>query len=428
MKRKFEALRENLDEFVSQNDYPVLVVGCLSDELAYVAKFLQSLDEKHPADFFVVFAQPFPSAGAYMDAVVAALKVQLQAAAEARQQRGESPFPALPDAIGDRRRPADARLRDLLEYLRTLLPDEREHRMVVGLLPLQCADVDGYALFVGSLFPQLDFPEWMRALRVVVYDDRSQKRIAADLQARKIERVLSFDVDFSTPALTNALSVDAADTSLPVAERMGALLQLAALDYSYKRYPDAIEKYGLLYRYYEGVGLPSMGALCLIGAGDVLHASGKPVESKEMLQRGIALGLEHKALAMVLNGLLSIVEVCFALGHLEDAESYSDSGAKVAAAALNPVPYADLLERKGDAQMAQGRRDDAMASYAKCRDIARMYGHTPRLESVLDKLVGLYGSAGMFSEQHDASSELARVRAGEAPLPPRPVGQAAPVS
>jgi hypothetical protein len=167
-----------------------------------------------------------------------------------------------------------------------------------------------------------------------------------------------------------------------------------------------------------------MGALCLIGAGDVLHASGKPVEGKEMLQRGIALGLEHKALAMVLNGLLSIVEVCFALGHLEDAESYAGSGAQVAAAAMNPVPYADLLERKGDAQMAQGKREDAMASYAKCRDIARMYGHSPRLESVLGKLAALYGNAGMFAEERDASSELARVRAGEAPVPPRPVATA----
>src|SRR5437868_6052179 len=101
MKRKFEALRENLDEFVSQNDYPVLVVGCLSDELAYVTKFLQSLDEKHPADFFVVFPQPFASAEGYMDAVVAALKVQLQAAAEARQQRAEAPFPPLPDPVAD---------------------------------------------------------------------------------------------------------------------------------------------------------------------------------------------------------------------------------------------------------------------------------------------------------------------------------------
>jgi tetratricopeptide (TPR) repeat protein len=420
MKRKFEALRENLDEFVSQNDYPVLVVGCLSDELAYVAKFLQALDEKHPADFFVVFAQPFPAAGAYMDGVVAALKLQLEAAAEARQQRGDPPFPPLPDTVGDGRRRADARLRDLLEYLRTLLPNEREHRMVVGLLPLQCPDVEGYARLVGTVFPESDFPVWMQALRIVVYDDRSLKLIAADLEAREIERVLSFDVDFSTPALTDALSVDAADTSLPVAERMGALLQLAALDYSYKRYPDAIEKYGVLFRYYDGAGLPAMGALCLVGAGDVLRASGKPLESKEMLQRGLALSLDAKALAVMLNGLLSIVEVCFELGHFEDAESYADSGAQVAAGALNPFPYADLLERKGDAQLAQGKRDDATASYAKSRDIARMYGHTHRLESVLPKLVSLYGNAGMFEEQRSASDELARVQRGEAPAPPAP--------
>jgi hypothetical protein len=37
----------------------------------------------------------------------------------------------------------------------------------------------------------------------------------------------------------------------------------------------------------------------------------------------------------------------------DEAESYADSGAKVAAAVLNPFAYADMHELKGDAQMGQ---------------------------------------------------------------------------
>lgn len=412
MKRKFEELRENLDEFIEQNDYPVLVVGCLPDELAYVAKFFQALDEKHPADFVLAFPQPFLSAGGYLDLVAASLKAQLEAAVTLRAERGEKPFPDLPATVTDSRREPGARLAALLDYLRTLLPNEIEHRVAVAFLPLDCADFAAYARLVETVFPVGGFPPSMAALRVLVYDDRSKKLIANDLRDRQIDRVLTFDVDFSTPALTNALSVGAADTSLPLPERMSCLTQLAALDYSYKRYPDAIEKYGVLYRYYESVQLPSMQALCLLGTGDVLRASGQLLEAKEMLQRGLALALDHKALAMLLNGMLSIVELCFDLGHLSDAESYADSGSQVAAAALNPFAYADLLERKGDAQVAQGRSEDAVVSYGRARDIAKMYGYAHRSESVLPKLIAVYDQRGQFAERRDAERDLANAKAG----------------
>ncbi len=421
MKRKFEALRENLDEFVVQNDYPVLAVGCLPEELAYVVKFLQALDEKHPASFFVVFPQTFNTAAECMDLIAAGLRDQLEAAGQARAQRGEPPFPPMPVAIADRQRKPEARLLCLLDYLRRLLPNEQDHRAVVGLLPLECANVEAYAEWIGSVLPIRDFPPWMQALRVVVYDDRSQRRIAADVKARKIERVLTFDVDFSTAALTNALSIDAADTSLPIPERMANVLQLAALDYSYKRYPDALAKYGVLFTFYEGAGLPSMASLCLLGAGDTLRASGEKAAAKETLQRGIALALEHKALAMVLNGLLSIVEVSFELGHHEDAESYADSGAQVAAGVMNPFACADLCERKGDAQVAQRKRADAIASYARCRELSAMYDHTHRSESVLRKLVVLYGEQDMEPERRAAERDLGRLNEGKG-APSQPPG------
>ncbi|HYO96794.1 MAG TPA: hypothetical protein VER33_19925 [Polyangiaceae bacterium] len=50
MKRKFEELREDLEEFVEQTDYPVLIVGCLSNELAYVCKLIQDVDQQYPAE------------------------------------------------------------------------------------------------------------------------------------------------------------------------------------------------------------------------------------------------------------------------------------------------------------------------------------------------------------------------------------------
>src|SRR5688572_15663457 len=153
IRQQIEDLRENLDEFVQQTEYPVLIARCTADELAYVMKFLQGLEEVHPQNFFLIFAQPFANEAGYMDLVVDALRVQLEAAAALRAERGEAPFPPLPPDVATASLAPELRLQRLLRYLLTLIPNPREHAVVVGFLPLQCGDPEGYARLMQSILP-----------------------------------------------------------------------------------------------------------------------------------------------------------------------------------------------------------------------------------------------------------------------------------
>lgn len=410
MKRKFEELRENLDEFVQQDEYPMLVVGCLSEELAYVVKFLQALDEKHPQNYIVVFPQPYEDAARYLDGVVESVRVQVEAAGPLRAERGAPPFPPLPPTLSDPRLSPAQRLEEVLQYLRSLLPNEDDHRVVVGLLPLSCKDLDSYGRLMAAIMPAPAVKPWMKAVRVVAYDDRTHKKLVTAMRAAKVEQVLTFDVDFSTPALTDALARDVADPSVPVPERMSCLMQLAALDYSYKRYPEALEKYGVLFKYYETEKIPSMQALALLGTGDTLRAAGRPELAKQRLQQGIAIAMEHKALPVLLNLFASIAGVCMQLRQFDEAESYADSGAKVAAAALNPFAYADMHELKGDAQIAQGKLADGLTTYKRCQELCKMYEYFHRWSSVLERQKKLYEEARLGREQRQVEEELQLVR------------------
>jgi tetratricopeptide (TPR) repeat protein len=409
MKRKFEELRENLEEFVEQADYPLLIVGATSDELAYVITFFQALDEKHPEGYFVVFCHPFESAARFVDGMVDNLNQQLEGATHLRRERGDEPFPPLPPAAADRRLRPEVRLRIVLEYLASLVPNAKDHYAAVGLLPLECKDYAGYCALMRSLVPAPEPHAWMTPLRIVIWEDRRQQSLFAELKRDQNPHVLTLEVDFSTPRLTDALAYDAADTALPMPERMACLTQLAALDYSYKRYPDSIEKYGVLYQYYLAQDMKAMQALCLLGVGDALRAGGQPALAKEMLQRGIAVAMDAKALPVLLNLLISATGVCFDLGHHEDAESYADSGAQVSAGALNAFAYADLLEQKGDAQLAQGKNADGMDSYRRCEELCEKYAYYHRWKSVLGKQIALYDSAHMRRERDEHARRLSLI-------------------
>lgn len=413
MRRKFEELRESLDEFVQQDEYPILLVGCLSEELAYVVKFLQALEEKHPHCYFVVFPSPFDSAAAYLDGVVENLRAQVAGANELRPQRGEPPLPEVPEALADHGRAPEERLRGVLDYLRGLLPppepetdDADEHLIVVGFLPMACRDYPGYCGLMNAVATSPALQPSLARARVVMYDDRSRNELTRSLRARQVEHVLTFEIDLSTPALTDQLTRDASDPTLPLAERMGALFQLAVLDYSYRRYPDALDKYGVLYPFYEKQGLPAMQALCLLGVGDTLFAAGHPQPAKERLQQGIALAMAAKALPVLLNLFNSIHGVCMALEHHEEAESYAGSGIEVAAAVLQPFAYMDFHEMKGDAQLAQAKLAEGLVTYRKCKELCEKYQYFHRWKSVLGKEKKLYESAQMRRERREVETQL----------------------
>ncbi len=410
MKQKFDELRENLDEFVQQDDYPMLVIGCVPEELAYVVKFLQALDEQHPQNYILVFPQAYEDASRYLDAVVESIRVQVEAAASLRAQRDEPAWPPVPLMLSDVRRNPAQRLEDVLQYLRSLLPNEDEHRVVVGLLPLVCKDFDSYGKLIASVMPRVPEQPWLKAIRLVAYDHREQRKLVPGMRVANVEHVLTFDVDFSTPALTDALARSVADPSVPVPERMSNLMQLAALDYSYRRYAQALEKYGTLFKYYETEKNPTMQALALLGTGDTLRAAGHLELAKKRLQQGIAIGMEHKVLPVLLNLFLSITGVCMQLGHFAEAESYADSGAKVAASLLNPFAYADLHELKGDAQIAQNKLTEGFGTYKRCQELCKMYGYFHRWKSVLERQHKLYEQARMAKERREVEDELLAVR------------------
>ena len=128
-----------------------------------------------------------------------------------------------------------------------------------------------------------------------------------------------------------------------------------------------------------------------------------------MLQRGIALCLEHKVLAVLLNLCISAVDVCFSLQHSPDAESYPDRQQRRPPGLLDPFVDAHPLERRGDAKSSSGNSKRRSQSYRRCLEISRMYEIFPRWTSVLEKQAGALDRAERPSDGRAAREERARV-------------------
>lgn len=419
VKQKFEILRETLTEFAQQDEFPLLLVGVRQAECPYVLKFVQDLEQSLPAHLVACFPQTFVNAGQWVDEIVAAVRVQLEYAEPERIGRREGPFPSIPLDIVDTRCAPAQRLHALLEYLPQLLPNTTDYRIVVGLIPLECRDARAFAELAATVIPHPAIPAWMAALRLIVWDDPERPILRTAVREWSARHVLAYSDDFSTPALTDALNKDAGNRSLPLDERMGAVAQLAALDFAYRRYADALDKYAVLHQHYFKAKQPEQQALALLGAGDTLHAAGDSRTAKLRLQQGLALAMDCKSLPLLVNLLRSAAKVSLALGDLHDAESYADSGTKVAAAAINPFAYCDFHALRGDAQLAQAKFADAMASYDKAREQCRTNEYFETWIAVLDTQIGVYGDAGMTQQQRALEQERDLARAQQRSGPRR---------
>ncbi len=401
MKQKFETLRATLDEFVVQDEFPMLIVGCRAEDNAYVLTFLQGLESTLPSHAIAGFPQPFRTPEQWVDEVIDAVRVQLEFAAPTRAARGDPAQPSLSIDLLDPRRPPVERLRDLLEFLPRLLPDQDHYRLVVALLPTKCVDIEAFATLVASIVPLLTLltsSSKLRALRVIVWDDFETAGLRTGIRSWSADHVLAYAADFSTPALTDALSQDAANPTLALDERMGAFMQLAALDYSHSRHAAALDKYAVLHEHYFQTQQPALQGLALLGAGETLDAAGDPHQAKLRLQQGIALGMANASLPLLVNLLATVARVCMKLGQFDEAESYCDSGTKVAAAAINPFAYCDFHARRGDAQLAQGKLAEAIASYNRARELCRANEHLTTWREVLDQQIRIYAEASMRNE------------------------------
>ncbi|HEX5748982.1 MAG TPA: tetratricopeptide repeat protein [Archangium sp.] len=406
MQRKLQELQETLRNFVDQRDFLILVVSAHDDEMAWVLKTLQGLDEEMDADLFLVCNQEAGPVAQYATAVNAGVAAQIEVANTARKAKGEPRWAPLPAQGQDTRLPPAERLRSAMIHIRSLMPAEEDHRLVWCLLPPKLKDRAGFAQLVSQLLPLKGYEPWMRSLRIIVRDDRAEPFLGPTLNKLKAPGVLLYEVDFSTGALTDGLAQDAVDESRPVAQRMQALVQLAALDYAHRRYPQALEKYGLLHDYYAEHGAKEMQALCLQGAGDVLRQLGKPEKALERYQQGLALAIQTKALPVLLNLAMAAGDVCLELKQYPDAEGYFDITDQVAAKALNAHAKADALEKLGRAREGRTNTGGALRAWRDTATLCRSVGYPERLRSVLEHMARLYENAGMRQERQQCLTEL----------------------
>lgn len=396
MHREFSAIEASIEAFIEQPDDPTLLLETTENDIVPVLKMMQSLDERVGDAIFLIFPFPCDAADAYLQTCMEALARQISEESRARVERGEAGWPPLPLRCTDPRRAPAARLRDAVMHVRTLMP--KGAKVVWAWLPSPMGDFGGFAKLVLPCLALNGFEDWMEGHRFCIRDDRKHPCLIPLAREKKAEHVLVLPVDFSSEKAVRNLVDMANDAAYPIEQRMGALLQIAGIDLAQGRLPDAQRKYYALFSFHAERKDATGCAVALHGLGDVALRHGSPRDAKDWYARALPAALDGRNLLVVLNALMATGSCCDTLGEHAKAATYFDLASGAAGRLMLVHTKIEAMEKGGVALLACGKAAEAAKSWIAAKGLCEQLGCESQRLSILDRLVSLYGNAGLKIE------------------------------
>jgi tetratricopeptide (TPR) repeat protein len=423
MQRLIDTLRESLNEFIAQPDYPTLVLDGSDSALVLPTRILAGLDRQDEDNYYLLFPQPCVEGGAYLGAIIDSLRLQLEVFNAELAARGRPELPPPPLEVTDGRQAPDRRLEAAIRYMGRNLPGDSP--IVWGFLPAQLTDIAGYTAMIRPLLLPSAAPPWTDRHRFIVRDQQRAPAIVPALFEQRNDRVLVLEVELENASVMDSLARTAQDPALPPDERMLAFFQLAAVDFSFQRYPDALEKYGAMFNFYTGTGNKPMQALCLSGAGDTLKQQGDAEGALSRYQQSIAIAGEDQNVPALQAGCYGAGSCCLMLGRYAEAEGYLSLANTLAGKLNNPFAKCDAVEKLGVARYRQDKFQDAFEIWVKGKDLAKQFGYDERAKAIIEHLVAACQHAGLTPQKIGFERELDALGGPAASIPHHEAGMGA---
>lgn len=410
MHRKFAAIQASLKAFVDQPDDPTLLMEMSDADVVPVLKMFHTLDETNGSAVFLLFPFACDSVEDYARQCMTALAQQIAHAGKQRSTAGEAMWAPLPLTCTDARQPAATRLRAAIEHVRTLMP--RGVDIVWAWLPSSLGDAAGFARLMSPLLALDGVDEWMEGHRFCIRDARARAALIPFARERGAAHVLILTVDFSSAKAVGNLADAANDEARPMAERVMALMQLAALDLGHRRFEAAQKKYRVLHVWFDQANDAVNSALALHGLGDVALRQGRADEARRWYGQALQRGLEGRHLMVVLNALMAAGECSNRLAEPARAAIYFELASMGAGRLMLPPTKIEAMEKLGAALLACGKPAEAARQWIDAKGLCERFACERQRIAVLGQLASLYAKAGLKTEARAYEMQMKAHSAG----------------
>jgi hypothetical protein len=359
MRRMLESITERVTGFVAQRDDLAMVVRATAETGPAFLQVLGPVAESSEAGLFFTYDDEFDDPTAYVNAVVKAFAVMHDGVRGVMELEKMKPWPPLPPVVGEEGLPAVLRMRELMTFSRSLLPQPDAQVVVWTLVPKRVAAPARYAAFVRELLAHEWPMPWCHHMRVMVRDDPADNALRKVLE--KAPRVQWYEPPLGPEAYQKGFEDAANDPTLPVAERMQSLLVAAGTDCSMGRHAAAREKYEVLVWYFLNSKALLPAALALNGLGEVHARTGNPDEAGPLFEQAMALATDGPvpSVPIMFTAAWNLGRLRLDQGRADEAATYFDVAQQCGAVLRSADLKLMAMEQHGMALLAAGKQTEA---------------------------------------------------------------------
>ncbi|MFO0686198.1 MAG: hypothetical protein U0234_29315 [Sandaracinus sp.] len=384
MRKRIEALADQLEELVSEDEHHVLVVRCAAEGCAMLLGGLELVEQRGSHDVVLPLNEDFDG---------------LAGLAE-RASAWVAAFASAEELVP----PEHAAWLERVGWLADEVHRVARSRLVVVLVPAHVLERAGleYRRAAQELFA-LATRSGGR-LKVIVRETASHDARAA--LAGLAVPALELVIDSSPEAMREAFAAEAEDPTNDGATRATALLTVAMTDIACGRAEEALVTLVRLGALFDALGDGAGRALAAIGAGSALWQLDRLDEADVAFARGVAIAAEARAPAAVLTGSMFAGHLAMRRGDHVEADARFDLAARMAAVQRSPHGVAEALVFRGEALRSRGLLDHAAEVWARAAQAARLASLASVERDALTRALDAHQLHGALLDVRAARSRL----------------------
>lgn len=382
MRRRIEALADQLEEFVSEDGHDALVIDGDASAGGLLGAAIDLVEQRGSIDV------SFP----WLDAFESEQALAAKLVSEMRSFANEAGLEAAPREP----EPADplTGLVDTLFHFARAVRTRGDVRVAVWLCPTFIADEDAYLRLALRLVHACRGSSYVR---VTVREPSTDGALRAALR-RAGHPVLTAAVDMSRAAARDALAEEALDETLSPATRAAALLTVVCADAASGHGERSLPVLAELASVFAALGDEASRALCLVGAGSALVQLGRLDEARQRVSQGLAIAVAAQAIPVVLSSAMLAGDLAMRAGDPVEADLRFDVVARLAARLPSPVIVAQALIERGSALAARGMERAACDAWTCAASAARRAKSDAHEHLALSAIANVYREAGITTE------------------------------
>lgn len=407
MQHIIEEIKENFQNFLSDEEKTVLLVEAAAEEGLLILKTLDMLEEDETSpDIFAALTAGFTDARSYVDALFELQSIQIEAVNLKLAEDGEPILEEFPPELSNRRIVNHDRLIGIAAHVRKIVPPER--KVIWVFFPLEeTANEDAYANLMRYLaFEVCDGK--IENTKLIIRDTPTLAIGARMLE--KEEQTAHYQPNLGTESLFEKIEAQTKNPDAPPDERAQSMMLMAGVDIAEKRFDRALQRNETVLTYFEKSGQKQKQSVVHNNIGDIYYLQGDFPTAQKRYEQAVDISIDEDSQPMMIYQSINVGNALFMQKKYDEALIYYDSAAKLAKINKALQQEIQALERVGDTQKAQSEIEKAIETWENTAEICREAQYKMGLIGILEKLNAAYEEIDENDKRRAIEPELAEAK------------------